>query len=154
MNGIGRLHKVFEQFSQERSIGAERKALPDAASKERDAAYIVDQFLPRLDDDTQAQDIFPGKGQITVPVYKGSGTLTANYQGNSESGSAQTSFSDGYSILSRQLYFEEGKVDALQVKLEHDGWKETVYATHYHIDRSNPENSYQATEHWHIPDLQ
>jgi hypothetical protein len=151
MSGINRFHSVFEGFAADRHLGAEHKELPTAEKKEQQAAQMIDSFLPAQDDDARAYDIFPGKGQITVPVFQGAGTLTAQYEGDSEIGSAQTSYSNGHSILSRQLYFSESAVDTLELRLNDRGWEETVMATHYHIDRANPEGSYQETQHWHIP---
>lgn len=150
MSGINQFHTVFEGFARDRSLGVERKELPKADKKEQEAAQLIDTFLPSQDDDDLAYDIFPGKGNITVPVFQGAGTLTAHYHGDSESGSAQTSYSNGHSILSRQLYFTDSAVDTLELRLSDRGWEETVEATHYHIDRQTPENSYQESRHWHI----
>ncbi len=149
MAGINKLQEVFTQFKATRTIeGGERAPLEDREECRHEATHFMDSFLPHYDE--SGEDIFPGEGQLTIPIYQGVGTLTAHFSGNSEAGQAESSYFDGLQLFSRQLYFDENAIDSFSVRMHNTGYEDVVEAVHHHVDRDNPEDSYQVTRHWHV----
>lgn len=148
MTGLSKFQEVFTQFKATRNLEGERAPLEDREECVHEATHFIDRFLPHHDE--SVYDIFPGEGQLTLPIYQGVGTLTGHYSGNSENGQVESSYSDGLQTFSRQLYFNEDGIDSFSVRLSNNGYEDIVEATHHHVDRENPEDSFQVSQHWHI----
>ena len=150
--------QVRKTFTETKSIGGEKRPYDEIERFERGVSWFMDRYLPALDNNSKASgapltsvDVLPKKGEIAVPMAEGSSTITAHYTGNSESGQATATQTTAQSLVSRDVYISEEKVDSLRLHVDaaDRGYQEVAY--HHSLDRKEPENSFLETRSWLVP---
>ena len=149
---------IRKKFVACKTIEGTKRPYDEIERFERGVSWFMDRYLPGLDNKPKAPgapltsvDVLPKIGEITIPLAEGTDTITARYKGNSVEGEATATQTNAQSLVSRDVFISQEKVESLRLHVDAVDRGYQVVAYHHSVDRKVPEKSYLETRSWIVP---